>query len=332
MFKINRIDLSLIVIFTFLVSSCQVTGTWTDGNIDPKIEDAVEQVNIRAVNSLRENNPDALVSLCSDPLLAVANKQALTNLVHAAHEIILVKSRFEIKKRFYMKTTAKGALVKVASGATSDHNYEITFRTNTTETMVMVGEFTSAYQTVLLLAVYGNYNSQWKLNILKVGINKLLYKDAIAWYKEARSSYNSSDTIDAFNKLSIANKLLKPGGEYWTYDKEKEIREWTANMQQVTGKRYHFPVALVVNRLPVSIIGISPQFLYNYYPEITYVSTLPLSDTKAQEKECDSVHHLARKIFPYLARNNDTILYRAFNDAPKTGKEQSYGFARATRF
>lgn len=332
MFKRDRIGLCLIVMFTFFVSACNVTGTWTDNNIDPRIGDAVEQINIRTVSSLQSNDPEALVSLCSDPLLAVANKEALTNLVHIAHDIIPDKSRFEIKKRFYLETASRDAPVKVAPEATGDHNYEITFRTNTSETMVMVGEFIHAHQTVLLLTIYGKYDGQWKLNILKVGANKLLHKDAVAWYKDARSSYVSGDTIDAVNKLAIADKLLRPGGEYWVYDKEKEIREWIADLKQVASKQYQFPIKLMVNRQPVSIFGISLQVLDNYYPEITYISTLPLRDAKAQERECDSVHNQVQKMFPYLARNNDTILYRAFSDVPKTGKEQSYGFARAARF
>ena len=287
----------------------------------------IHMLNTRIIEGFNENNPDKVFSICSDKLLD--KKGDLNNLMQLVKGRLKI-SDFEILNEFYQKNASANVNTQVLTGKTNNHDYIIGFESFNKEIYVSVGYFKDDLYEKSITLIYGKYGNTWKLNIINLGVLRIMKKDAFDWYQVAKINFDKGYLIDAVCNLGIANQVLKPANQQWQYQKEKEILEFGQKVIAQTYKKHTFPITInYVNTKP-SIFRIIPQGMENgYFPMISYTTSINLNDTISLSKECDEIHSKIEEQFNGITKNNKLILYRAYKTIPN-GNEQveQYGFIR----
>lgn len=324
------IILTVIVLFT----SCHGGGTWKDDHIDPKIRTEINELNNQIIDGLREGNQEKIFSVFSDKLKEKAKndqgvKDFIKTLMLSAKNKIS-KDKFVVLNEFHQKNTTSGMQTNVFTGLSGNHDYVIGFNSVTPESFITVGYFKVDISQTSIVFIYGKYGNEWKLNIIQVGLLRIMNKDAYDWYEVAKADYEKGYLIDAINDISIANLILIPANEIWHYQKEKEIGDFGQKVFKEGYSKYSFPKSVDYVKTKPQIFRIFPQEMAEgYYPTILYTTTLDLIDSIKLSRECDEIHSRIGEIYNGIDKNKKKIFYRAFKSIPNgTTPVESFGFTR----
>ena len=317
-------------IFTALVffTSCHGGGTWKDNNIDPKIKEEIHELNNQILDGFTEGNQDKIFSICSDKLLE-QGKNNLSILIQQS-KTKFPKDKFTILNEYYQKNSSENVQTNVMSGISGDHDYVIGFNALNSESFISVGYFKDDFWESSVVFIYGKYGNKWKLNIMQLGVLKLMNKDAFDWYNVSKSNYEKGYLIDAINDLTLANQIMKPANEMWQYQKEKEIIDFGQKVMAEINSKYSFPMTVDYVKSKPQIFRIFPQGMAEgYYPTIQYTTNLDLNDSIILSKECDEIHSRIGELYKGIDKSKKMIFYRAFKSIPTgTTPVENFGFIR----
>ena len=291
-----------ILTVTVLFTSCRLGGTWTAEHIDPKIKTEIHELNNQIIEGFVEENKEKVFSIFSDQLIEQTKNDAgvknFVNILMREAKNRISKDKFVILDEFLQKNTTSNMQTNVFTGISGDHDYTISFKSFTSESFISVGYFKDDLKQTCIVFIYGKYGDKWKLNIMQVGLLKIMNKDAYDWYEVAKSDYKKGYLIDAINDMTIANQILIPANEVWHYQKEKEIREFGQKIFAEVNSKYPLPLCVdYVNTKP-QIFRVFPQETTDgYFPAIFYTTTFDLKDSIKLSKECDEIHSRIGEIY-----------------------------------
>lgn len=75
------------------------------------------------------------------------------------------------------------------------------------EIKIIEGIITDSGDELVILAIYGNYNDQWKLNILQAMGYSYFKMTSVDYYKLTKECYQKSYLVDAVLNIDIAKGL-----------------------------------------------------------------------------------------------------------------------------
>lgn len=331
--------LSAIVIvgLSLLGSGCRVgtSGTWVNDHIEPEIKSQVELLNRQLYNDIKGKNLTDLKQLMSPALLNGSGKKmdSLVNEIAPA----LNGTGYEVIDNYYVKNTTTNVPNTVMPSISNTDGYLVSYLALNKEMYVSLLRTTAAVNNVLLIAIYGKYGSEWKLNILQMGQYDVIGKNAPAYYTEALRLYNAGDLIDAADMIITASQIGNPGGTYFKYKNESAMKDLYTKVIKEANTRYKFPITLNQIKTRPIIFGVNPQFIGDkghegIYPAINYKTNIKLTDTATLRKENDALQKNIILVFGSLLQHNNHILYQAFDELPGTGKQMHrYGFVQTVR-
>jgi len=322
--------LTVLILFT----SCHGGGTWKDNNIDPEIKTEIHELNYQLIEGFIEGNQEKVYSVFSDKLKEKTKSDAgiksfVNTLLQEAKNRIS-KDKFVILNEFYQKNTTSGMQTNVFNGISGNHDYVIGFKSETSESFISVGYFKDDLSQTSMVFIYGKYGDTWKLNIMQVGLLRIMNKDAYDWYEVAKSDYKKGYLIDAINDLTIANQILIPANEVWHYQKEKEIGDYGQKVLAEISSKYPLPMTVDYVKTKPQIFRIFPQGMAEgYFPTILYTTTLDINDSIKLSRECDEIHSRIGEIYKGIDKDKKMIFYRAFKSIPKGSTQvENFGFIR----
>lgn len=309
-----------------LFAGCNISSSYNNDHIDPQTKKTIDQLNEQVVNGLKNNNPEEILAICS-PKLAAIGKNDLYSIAQQVSGAFHTLS-YKLEDQFLINNSSSEVMSSAISGMSGEHDYKIVFKALTKESIVTVGTFSDSIQTFALTTIYGKYGQDWKLNIMRIGGIRTFNMDAVDWYKMSKADLDAGHIVDAANKYIICTKLMKPANE-WEYQKATEITEFGNILKQQINRSFTFPIEQNLNKKLVSIFYVNPEILQNgYFPLVSYVSTIPISDTLKLSLECDSLSLVIGNIFRGLD-DNKAVIYRAYNKIPSSGtNEHYYSFVR----
>lgn len=319
--------LRLLPLVTYLVflCGCSVDRTWQDDHIDPEISSRIDKLNEQVIEGFVTKNPELIFNMSSDTLRTMG-KSGVHDLVQQVGDMFN-SGKYEIRNKFYLKSSSINHMATVMTGSSDDRDYGIAFQLVNNEEVVTVGEIQDGLRTVGMITIYGRYDDDWKLNVLRVGLIKIWNMDAIDWYNQAKLAYGEGDLIDAANIMTIDSEFVQPLGEYFHYLKEKEIKDFAQKLRVDFNKTYTFPIAVPSVSTQPSVFRVMPQMLVEgYFPMICYATKLDFSDTTALSKECDNIHKHIGELFRGVDKNNENVLYRAFERIPSSENDRVKNF------
>lgn len=301
----------------FLSGGCRfgAGGTWVDSQIDPKIRETMRDLNTKVIQYISDKDTAKLKTLLSDSLWNRVGPSFAAQV--EKNEVAFDPSKYKDKNQFYIVYTGSRSHADVHRGKGNEHDYVLTFQPMTEETTVSIGYFTGTPESFALTTSFGKYGSDWKLNIMEIGLLKIMNGDAIDWYHRAQRDYDSGYLADAANDLLIGEQLLRPAGDLLHYEREKELTDIDQRLSAGITRAYPFPMTDSLVRTKPSIFRIS---IYRtpeaYYPFVLYRTQLPFSDTLALARECDAVNVHLGEIFKGLPDGKRYIYFRAYSKIP----------------
>ncbi len=320
--KLNFISVSLLAI---LLSACSMSETKKDNQIDPRIKNEIQLLNKQIVNGLVENKIQTILPICNERLRN--RKEEIQRLMQLVKGTIK-KSDFRILNEYYQKNAAKKGVATVSSGKRNIHDYQIQFDSRNKEMYVVVAYFQDSLYQKSFTFFYGKHNNEWKLTNLQAGALKIVNKDAIDWYLQAKSEYKKGYLMDAMCHIGLATQILNPVNHMWEYKKEKEIQSFEQTVTKETYSKYNFPHRIdYVETKPIIFRVYSQIMPEGCLPLVLYTTSIDLKNVPALAAECKAMHEKIGQLFKGIDKNNKTIIYRPLKNAPTgTDTDNKYVF------
>ena len=320
-----------ICLIAFTVTSCHfgTSGSWTNDRIDPTVKETVDNLNKKLYTSLRTKDIAGIKQLMSPILLEKTgnNIDTLINSVAGNYS----SEGFETVDDFYIKnstTNINDHLVSIKD----TNNYTIDFTALNKEMFVSLITSKGLPLNCAILAIYGKYGDEWKLNILRFGNYSIFNKTAPDYYNDAKKQYEAGNLVDAVDMITIATQLVKPLDAFLKYNATDEIQDFNTKILKEAMSKFPLPLTIPGVKTKPQIFFISPQYvgsgkITGILPLISYKSQIQLTDTVALKAENDAIQKEAVKIFKGLDQNKKAIIYQAYNQIPD-GKTlvHRYGF------
>jgi hypothetical protein len=318
----------LVIVVLFLAfQSCKVgtSGTFINENIDQNTRTEISTLNTKLFKALNTNNVAEVKAMMSDQLLEKAGGD-IEKLVTAVNASLSAKD-YKVLDEYNVKNSSTGISNTVLSGI-SERDYVVHYIALNKEMYVSLLLPNDIKNELLLTVIYGNYDNQWKINILQVGQYSLDKKTAPDFYAMAKKSYDKVNLVDAVNYATLAKQCLKPGANYFQYQKEKDIDAFYEKVLKEVNTKFKLPLTVEGIATKPKVFRIFPQVMSEgIFPSVCYLSTIDIKDTVALKTENEKVKIEISKLFPGIDKDKKAVLYRAFNELPDGKKEvKSFGF------
>lgn len=150
-------------------------------------------------------------------------------------------SDYQIIDQFIVKGAANNKVI-LMSPLTTTKDHQIVFTTLTKESYVSQIKMKHVSgQDVLFTLIYGKYENLWKLNIIHIGDYSFNNHRAPYYYREAKEEFEKGNFINSYKYLEICRSILKPGGQVFFYDIEKDVMGLQAEITKKINENYSFP-------------------------------------------------------------------------------------------
>lgn len=315
----------LVVVFTFFGCNLEASGIAKNNEIKQAIRDEIKSLNDRLFQAIRTNNPDEVRELLSDEVLKQQSKAEIDTLLKQLTAAVQTK-KYRILDEYYVSNFSSGVPNVIPSRTYDDSKYTIHYKALNEEMVTSLMIIPSGLNNeILLLLVYGKFGNDWKINIFQFGQYSILNKTAIDYYRLAKASYHHSDMIDAVSHIVLAKQCLIPGGEFFSYEKEKEIDLFYEKVLKEANAQYPLPRIVEGIDTKPKLFLITPQILDDgCFPVVCYLSKINLKDTMALKQENDQLKLEVNQLFHGINRNKKRVLYRAYNELPDGNKPLAY--------
>lgn len=320
---------SLPIILVFLIlQSCNLgtSGTWKNENIELEKREEIKLLNDKLLKSIINNDISGVKALMSDKLLENAGNnidKLITNISTS-----FKADSYKILDQYNVHNSTTGINNTLTSGTSENNDYTIDYLALNKEMYVSLLLPNGLDSKLLITVIYGNYDDQWKINILHFGQYSLLNKTAPDYYNLAKESYNKSYLIDAVNYISLSKQCLRPANEVFKYKDEKEINDFYDKTINEANSKFTFPITITNIDTKPKIFRIFPQMTSEgYFPMVYYLSSINLHNKEALKIENDKVKKEVGALFRGIDKNKKNVIYWVFNEMPD-GKKlvEHYGF------
>lgn len=324
----NRIQKIIVILIVAATQSCNIgtSGTWKNENIKQEKREQIKELNDKLFKAIINKDVEVVKLLMSKTLLEKGTGD-LSQLLDQVSSSIKTES-YRVLDEYNVYNTAKGIGNTLLSGVTGDNDYQVNYQALNEEMYASLLIPNSPYNELLITIIYGNYGSEWKINILQFGQYSIFKKTSIDYYKLAKDSYDKSFLIDAVNYIGISKQCLKPANNFFKYQKEGEVNEFYNKVMKEANTRFHFPLALDNIKTKPRVFRIYPEATDNgFCPMVLYLSNINLKDTTALKVENEKIRKEISLVFTGIDKEKKFVFYRAFNEIPD-GKRQidHYGF------
>jgi len=322
---LKKLLITLIIFISLQACNVGGSGIWKNENIDKAKRDEIHALNEKLFKSIINNDVAGVRSLMSGKLLEKGSID-LDQLIKRMSSSIEADN-YRTLDEYNVKNSTTGIANTLPSGFSGDNDYVINYQALNKEmyvSLILCGRDSE----ILTTAIYGKYDSEWKINILQFGQYSLFKKPAPEYYKLAKASYDKSHLIDAVNLISISKQCLNPANNFFHYQKEKEINEFHELVMKEVDSKYQLPLTLGNITTKPKVFRIFPEMISEgFFPMVYYQSQINLNDTSALKLENKQVKKEVSRLFTGIDQDKKFVFYWAFNTMPdgKTPVEH-FGF------
>lgn len=317
----------LIFLTILIFQSCNFsTSTFKkDQSINASTRQEIKSLNDKLFNAISSNNFKIIQPIMSPGILEKFNSDS--NKFISQISSLKVDS-YNILDEYFVQASSAETSVTVLSGNDDDNDYTFTFECLNKDSYVSLLLLNTLDNKFLLAAVYGKYQNEWKLNILKLGQYSFYGKIAPDYYHLAKSDYKKKYLIDAADNILISDACLQPAGTLWHFIKEKEIKDFSDSLLREVNAKYELPITLANIDGKPKVFKIFPQRTNDgFSPMVYYTTDIDLEDTIALKLQNEKIRKKVDSIFTGIDKDKKFISYGAFNKLPdEQGRGHGYGF------
>jgi predicted RNase H-related nuclease YkuK (DUF458 family) len=317
-----------VILTMILIQSCNIGsfGVWKNNDIDVEKREQIKLLNDKLFNGLKHNDASAVKAMMSDKLLEKSGKDMDQMVSHISS--ILETDSYRIMEECNVKNSTEGLNNTIPAKLSDGSEYVISYQALNKEMYASILLTNGPENELMILAIYGKYGDQWKLNILQLGQYSIHGKTAPYYYELAKKSYEKSYLVDAGNYISLAIQCLKPGNEYWVYKNDKEINSFYEKIKKEVNSKYQFPLTISEIKSKPKIYLICPQVVdEGVFPAVYYLSSINLKDTVSLKNENEKIKIEVGKLFKGIDKDKKVVFYFAVNEIPEGNSSvMRYGF------
>ena len=215
--KKHLLIIFLLSIWIILSQGCHIgtSGTWKNDRIDQSVKDKIDVMNKKLFKSIITKDIAGIKQLMSPILIEKSGSKidtVINNIDVASNE-----PNYALLDEYYTKNSTTNISNTLISNKGNDNDYTIQYEALNEEMYVSILTSEKLPVNFMILAVYGKYENQWKLNILQIGEYTLLDKTAPDYYNAALKEYNKGYIIDAADLIIIASEIANPANDYFKY-------------------------------------------------------------------------------------------------------------------
>jgi cell division protein FtsB len=332
--KMKRNVLSVLLVFCIIITlvSCHSgdNGIWKNTEIDSGLRSQIAALNKKLFTSIMAKDINGVKALLSDKLVQKSGTK-LDTLVYTSAQSFNAKD-YDVLDEYYTKHHVKADPDTLSPKKTGDDNYMVSYKAMNAEMYTSLLVTKGLPVNCLILAVYGKYGNDWKINVLQIGEYSIENKIAPDYYKIAQQQYANGSLVDASNTMIITSQLASPAGEFFKYTKEDTMKIFYSSIINKANNLFQFPVVMSWVDTKPKIFSVSPQYIEEashrgIFPLIKYKTSIKLTDTTALRAENDAIQKHIGDLFKGIDQNKKYILYQAFNEM-EGGKvpAKHYGF------
>ena len=290
------------------------TAGWKNQDINYAIRSDIKELNAKFIESINNNDLKSYNDLLSDSLKQLKNVDV---------EGFFKKYRGEVKgksvsifKEYYWKISNPGLVLGVVDGE-NENAFKLNVVPMNKKTYMSLLLLSDSITADMLTLVYGNYGGKWKVNILQMNSYSFKNETAQDFYRHAQKLYREGDIVDAFLIMGLCNTCLNPCGPNLVYNNYSKISELQEKLKKQLFSAYAFPYTINNIKSKPRIFKIEYTRENNgFYLTILYQTSINLSDKDNLKKEYNEIHNAVLGMFSGVEKNNDLIIYRAYNQFP----------------
>ena len=327
--SLYMIQKTLLFILTVLVfQSCNLgaSKTWKGDSIDKEKREQIKILNDKLFQAIIRNDVNGVRNLMSDKLLEVVNADfdKLINQVSSSFK----SESYRILDEYMVQNSKTDIRNTLLSGNLNDDDYVLSYQALNKEMYVSLLVPNGLDNELLFTVIYGNYDNQWKINIIQFGQYSFFRKSAPAYYTLAKDCYKKAYLIDAITNIELAKQCLRPSNDFFQYRNEKEINEFYDDIMKEANSKYSFPMALEQVDTKPEVFRIFPEMGKDaFFPMVLYLSDINLKDTVRLKVEYEKVKKEVNRIFTGINKDKKFVFYRIFNKIPHEHERvEYYGF------
>ncbi|MBY8962572.1 hypothetical protein KJK34_07390 [Flavobacterium sp. D11R37] len=311
------ITLCKALVMVLLLQSCNGTETFTDNEIDPKLQELISRKNDSLLAAMSNSDLQSFKALGSPDFVKFLRSR-IESSVWAFRKGVL-NTEYKIYKQYYNKHSNTNSYAKLES---EDGDYTFTFKNNTKETYVAL--LKTSYMGIgdyLVTVIYELHDNQWKVDHVNVGVLGQFGKNASEYFELAKQKEKEGYLIDALFYSDIAMSCLEPAGKMMVYENIDKMQYYQKEWQNRVSSQYKFPQVVSGVRSNPQIVDLKPVVnTEGMFPMFSYVTPVPLADKKILTMEFEDIKREVRNLYPALDFNAKYIYYRAYN-SPSPGAD-----------
>jgi hypothetical protein len=324
-----------LILFTFLTviffQNCKQRNTnfGVNDSINSDMKNQIADLNKKLFKGIMDKDPNSVRLLLSPELLKRSGKK-LDTLVNNTGQIYHA-TEYDLLDEFYLKHPVGNFIDSLKTNKGDSTDYVITYTAMNEEMYTSVITTKNLPVNCLILAIYGKYGNDWKLNVLQIGEYSIFNKTALDYYKISKDLYANGSVLDAANMLVITSQLGNPVGDFFHYKNENAMRIFFSTVLDDANNKFKFPVTITQLKTTPQIFAVSPQYTGDkandgIVPLIKYKSNIKLTDTVALKAENNQIQSVIGVVFKGIDQNNKMILYQAYNLDDGRPNNRHYGF------
>lgn len=321
----QKLNYLLFIGLTFFIGCTVSSANWND-HINSADRENIKILNSKIIDALAENNPTKLKKVFSDELEKKVGSD-LGNFVETVHEKFKPKD-YSILDEYLESNSTIGTTSTAMKGLSGEDDYKISYPILTEETYVSLLINNGAAKSELVSCVYGKYDGEWKLTVLKIGTYSFFGKTAIDFYKQAKSNYGKGNLIDAAMDILMIKETASPANDMFHYQNAETMAAFSNKVWAEVNANIVLPKKIVAIKTSPEILNVSPTpMAEGIYPTVGYLSKINLEDTVALKRENSELKKIIGNILPGIDKEKKYVFFKAYNEIPN-GKTpvKSYGF------
>ena len=329
-------NIAAILFFAIAIQSCSSNSgdVKINSEINADIKKQVRELNDKLFKAIMANDIHTVRELLSPELTKKAGGK-IDTLVKSTSVTFNAK-QFDVKDEFYIKRQIHPDPDTLLSKAGNDNDYLVNYKAVNSEMYTSVLVSKGLFVNCLILAVYGKYGNDWKINVLQIGEYSIDGKTAQDYYKKAIILNDRGELVDASNMMVLTSQLANPAGDFFKYRNESSMKAFYDKVMSSANDIYKFPVVVKDVKTAPQIFSVSPQLLSDegqsgIFPLIRYVSKIQLDNTADLKAENDAIQKAIGALFLGIEKNNRFIFYQAVNATPSgQTSAKHFGFIQRT--
>lgn len=288
-------------------------------SIDSLIREEIRQKNEILLNAIYTKSPKKLNSIKSEALKELTPDEFDNQILKMSDG--LDSTDHSIYCEYWVKTSVpriETGIISNTATVKDTNDFRLTYTSGSDESYVSMLVYRIGYTEMMLLALYGKYDNEWKLDHVSLSNFTVFGYTATEYYYMGKTKYEEGHLLTAYAFSLISQIAIEPGGKIYTYELDAEMRAYNAKVVDEVKEAYHFPISLqnVTSKPEIVGLKVAGTADFAYFPLVSYQTKISLDDTIQLLEESDLVLQELETVLPGFSRAFTNIYLKAYNELP----------------